>query len=166
MKPVLLGLLLAAATPLAAQVPPPPPGAMAGEAEHRGNPMFAGLSEAGRATMRAAMRGADPRGDHAAMAAARDRMLAVLDADRLDVTALKRAMDDERETANAVKARHQAAMIAGLQQLSLADRKAFVANARAVRERFEGRADGWRDRRGRGPGAGGQGGPGMPPPPQ
>ena len=112
-----------------------------------GNRMFAGMSEAGRATMRAALRGADPRGERAAVEAARDRMLAILDAERLDPVALKRAMDDERETASAAKARHQAALLAGFQQLSPADRHAFVANARAMRTRIEDRVEGMRGRR-------------------
>ncbi len=159
----LTALTIGAAMPAAAQMPPPPTGEMPDGAMHgRGNPMFAGMSDAGRTTMHAALKGADPRADHAATSAARDRMLAILDADRLDTTALKRAMDDEREAANAAKVRHQAALLAGFQQLSLADRKAFVANARAMRTRMEGRMGGWPGRRG----PGGPGGPGMPPPPQ
>ncbi|MBV8971153.1 MAG: periplasmic heavy metal sensor [Sphingomonadaceae bacterium] len=163
MRMLIAAALLAAGVPAVAQVAPPP-GEMADGGERHGNPMFAGMSEAGRATMRAALRSADPRADKAATAAARDRMLAILEADRLDVPALRRAMDDEREAANAAKVRHQAALVAGLQQLSLADRRAFVANARAIRERIadrvgEGRMGGWQGRRGQG-----MAGPGMPPP--
>ena len=110
--------------------------------------MYAGMSEAGRTTMRAAMKSADARLGHEATSAARDRMLAILDADRLDPVALKRAMDDEREAATAAKVRHQAALIAGFQQLSLADRRAFVVNARAMRARMESRTAGWQARRG------------------
>ena len=128
-------LLLMTAMPAAAQLALPE--AYDGAQRPRGNPMFAGMSDAGRAAMRTALNEADPRGGRAMTDAARDRMLAVLDADRLDVGALRRAMDDEREAANAAKVRHQAGMIAGLQQLSLADRRAFVANARAVRARME-----------------------------
>ncbi len=146
---VLAASMIAAAVPVAAQVPP----AMAAEGNPHGNPMFAGMSEAGRAAMRMALRGADPAADRAATDAARDRMLAVLDADRLDVPALRRAMDDEREAANVAKAHHQAAMIAGLQQLSLADRKIFVANAQAMRARIDSKMAGRR-------------GGGMMPPPQ
>lgn len=156
-------LLIGAGLPAAAQMPLPPPGELPDGPDHRGNPMFAGLSDAGRAIMYAAMKDADPRGAREATGAARDRMLAILDADRLDVGALRRAMDDERESANAAKIRHQTAMIAGFQQLSLADRKAFVVNARAMRSRIEDRMGGWKGRRG----PGGPGGPGMmPPPPQ
>lgn len=143
--------------PAAAQMPPSP---VAAGGAHPG--MFAGMSNAGRMAMRMAMQDADPRADRAATMAARDRMLAILDAERLDVPALRRAMDDERESANAAKARHQTAMITGLQTLSLADRRAFVANARAMRARVEERMDGRQDWQGRrGPGA-----PGMMPPSQ
>ncbi len=163
-------LLFAVAAPAVAQMaapPPPPPGDGmhdGRERMHWRSPMFTGMSDAGKATLHAAMHDGDPQTDHAATRAARDRMLAVLDADRLDATALRRAMDDEREAANAAKARHQAAMVAAFQQLSLADRRAFVINARAMRNRIEDRMAGWR-------GHGGSGGPRgagamMPPPPQ
>ena len=107
------------------------------------NPMFAGMSEAGRAVMLNAMRGVDMRVGRLEVKAARDRMLAVLDAERLDMTALRRAMDDERAAValqQSQQAKRQAAMLAGFEQLSLADRRAFVADARALRERVEARA--------------------------
>ena len=164
-------LVMVTALPAAAQMPPPgemtPDGPgrnpdVAGRMRREpgrmpGNSMFAGMTDAGKAIMRTAMRDADPRTDRAATDAARDRMLTVLDADRLDPGALKRAMDDEREAASVAKARHQSAMIAGFQQLSLADRRAFVVNARAVRNVMKDRIA-FRDRREpRGPAA-------MPPP--
>lgn len=159
MKLVAAALGLALAVPAVAQMSPPPPETMPGpDRMHGRGPMFAGMSDAGRAVMESAMRNADPRADHAATDAARDRMLAVLDADRLDPVALKRAMDDEREAAGVSRARHQAAMIAGFQQLSLADRRAFVVNARAMRNRMQDRMGAWQGRRGPGPG--------MMPPPQ
>jgi hypothetical protein len=132
--------------------------------------MFAGMSDAGQATMRDAMKaGGDPRSDHEAVKAARDRMLALLDADSLDVAALKRAMDDERKIAQASHDRRQAAMLAGFTKLSTADRKAFVANARTMKARMEARVGEMRGWGGRsGPrGSGGPQGPGgnMPPPP-
>lgn len=107
------------------------------------NSMFAGMSEAGRAAMLAAMRGVDMHVGKAEVAAARDRMLAVLDAERLDPMALRRAMDDERAAValqQAQQAKRQAAMLSGFEQLSLADRRAFVADARALRDRVEARA--------------------------
>lgn len=151
-------LMLGVAAPTMAQVPPPPAGSVPDSSAGVRGPhgrMFGSMSEAGRTTMMDAMRGADPRGDHAATKAARDRMLTILDADRLDVGALKQAMDAEREAANAARIKHQSAMLVGFQKLSLADRKAFVADARAMRARMESRM--------------GQGGPrgrkGAPPPP-
>lgn len=149
MKILLAAALLAVAAPALAQMPPPS-NAMTDGPRGRGGhrAMFASMSDAGRATMIAAMRAADPRTDRAATMAARDRMLAVLDADRLDAAALRRAMDDERTTAMTAKARHQAAMLTGFQQLSLADRRAFVADARAMRERMQARMAEWRGRRG------------------
>lgn len=157
-------LLLAVAVPAAAQTPPP-----AAQAPRRGdgNPMFAGMSDAGRAAMRAAMRGSNPHSDQAVTAAARDRMLAVLDAEALDPVKLKRAMDDEREAATTAKVRRQAAMAVGFQQLSAADRHAFVANARAMRERMDGKVARWKERGAPGTPFGGLGGQRMqPPPPQ
>ncbi len=157
MKRLLLVALLIAA-PVAAQMPAPgEPEAVAPRGHGMGNPMFAGMSEAGRLTMRSAMHGEERQAEHAAVAAARDRMLAALDAERLDVGAVRRAMDDERDAANAAKVRHQAALLTAFQQLSVADRRAFVANTRAMRSRVEARA-GWAGHGGRGQG--------MAPPPQ
>ena len=143
------GVALVAALLLAAPVVAQVPGLYGAPEAARpaGNPMLAGMSEAGRAVMRAALRSADEPGAKAATAAARDRWLALLDADRFDPVALRRAMDEEREAANAAKARHQTALIAGLSQLSLADRRIFVANARILRERLEGQAAELRARR-------------------
>ncbi len=158
MKIVLTALiLLGAALPAAAQMPPPPGEAMSAPGGRNRPPlhdpmhgmkrMYGSMSEAGRATMMAAMRSTDPRAGHIATQAARDRMLAVLDADRLDAAALKRAMDDERASANAAKTRQQAAMLGAYQTLSLADRRAFVADARAMRARIDERmAETKRDR--------------------
>ncbi len=136
-----IGLLLAGAAPVLAQVaaPPAPPVPMH-PAMHGGGMrggMFAGMSEAGRTTMREAMRaGGDPRADRDAVKGARDRMLAVLDAETLDTGALKRAMDDERRAAQAGHDKRQAAMLAGFAKLSTADRKTFVTNARAMKDRM------------------------------
>jgi Spy/CpxP family protein refolding chaperone len=152
-----VGMLLLGAAPLLAQsAPSPAPGAAApGPRQGRQNwGMFAGLSEAGRATMREAMQaGGDARGDRAAVKAARDRMLVLLDADTLDVPALKRAMEEERRAAQASHDRRQSAMLAGFTKLSAADRKAFVANARQMQARMEARMGRWSRR--------GPGGPGM-----
>ncbi len=150
----MLALLLAAAAPVSAQMPPPP-GAPAMAASHHGGRgmhgrgMFASMSEAGRKTMMEAMRGGgDRRAEREQVKAARDRMLTLLEAERLDTGALKRALDDERNAANASRERHQAAMLAAFGKLSLADRKAFVADTRAMKTRMETRMRGWRGKRG------------------
>lgn len=158
-----IGLLLAGAAPLFAQsAPPVAPAAPAAPAvsdpvraermarraelrsqmrmQHMGQHggMFSGLSDTGKATMREAMQaGGDPRSDRDAVKAARDRMLTTLEAERLDTSALKRAMDDERKAAQAGHERRQAAMLAGFTKLSAADRKAFVASARQMRDRMQ-----------------------------
>ena len=136
-------LLLGAATalPAAAQTPPPPPpGApmMAGPGGRgwSGGQMFPSMSPAGRTIMWEAMRGDDKKSDREAVKAARDKVLTVLDAPTLDVAALKRAMDEERALVDAQQAERQAAMLAAFQKLTPADRKAFVTDARAMRDRM------------------------------
>ena len=60
MKLVVAVLGLALAAPAVAQMPPPPPGEMTPggpDRMHGHNPMFAGMSEAGKAIMQNAMRG-------------------------------------------------------------------------------------------------------------
>ncbi len=140
----LLALALTAALPAVAQgVPPPQAGMRAGDVPMRGpRPQpFGGMSDAGRGAVLDAMRpdGPSDRVDHHRVRAARDRMMQILSADRLDSLALRRAMDDEREAANAMKARRQGVLLQALQGLNAADRKAFVDDARAMRGRFEGR---------------------------
>jgi uncharacterized membrane protein len=161
----MIALMLAAAAPVAAQMPPPPPGAPGGPGGPgmgprgmHGRGMFASMSEAGRKTMMEAMRaGGDRRAERDQVKAARDRMLTLLEAVKLDTGALKRALDDERNAANASRERHQAAMLAAFGKLSLADRKAFVADARAMKDRMESRMHDRRGKRG--------GMDDMPPPP-
>ena len=141
-------LALGGAMPLLAQIPAPPApqaapaGAygMPGEGMRgmRGAGMFAKLSDAGRITMRDAMRaGGDRRADPDAVMAARDQMLVILDAENLDSGALKRAMDDERRVAQAGHEKRQAAMLAGFGMLSVTDRNVFVASAREMLTRME-----------------------------
>ena len=125
---------------------------------------FASMSEAGRKTMRDAFGDREARkADHEAIKAARERMMTILDADRLDTNALRRAMDDERKLADTSHDRRQAAMMTALGKLSAADRKAFVADSRAMKARMETRMDDWR-KRGGARGMGGRDGD-MPPPP-
>ena len=150
---LLLAALLAAAPALAQPAPPPPPPGqhggpgMAGRGPHKAEAMFPSMSEAGRAIMKEAMMaGGDRRAERAKVEAARERMLAALDADRLDTGAVKRAMDEERALAEATRQERQAAMLAAFGKLSTADRKAFVADSRAMKNRMDKRMQGWRER--------------------
>ena len=145
----MIALVLAAAAPVAAQMPSGAPAIASVGAGGRmhGRAMFPSLSEAGRGIMLEAMRaGGDRRTERQSVAAARDRMLTLLETERLDTAALKQALDDERNAANASRERHQAAMLAGFAKLSVADRKAFVADARAMKARMAARMQGWRGR--------------------
>ena len=155
-KMLVLAALLAAAPVVAQPAPPPPPpagqdggahGGMAGRHHGKADRMFPSMSEAGRATMREAMMaGGDRRAERDKVEAARERMLAALDADRFDAGAVKRAMDDERALAEATRQQRQAAMLAAFGKLSVADRKAFVADSRAMKNRMDQRMQGWRER--------------------
>lgn len=122
-------------------VPPMPP---------RGMRAFVTMSEAGRQAMMVAMQGnrAADRADRERVRTSRDRMLGVVEAERLDTAALRRAMDEERDAANAIKARRQAALATALTSLSVADRRAFVEDARGMRERIERRVERRVERRG------------------
>ena len=136
---VAVGLVLAAAAPALAQAPD--------DATGRRAAMVAGMSEPGQQIMLSAMGGREGKAERMRVQAARDHMLDILDDDRLDVPALRRAMEDERTAVSAQQARRHAAMLGAFQQLSVADRKAFVAGTRTVRARFEQRADDVRERR-------------------
>ncbi len=178
-----LVLALAGAAPAIAQTAAPAsPAAPMMAGPHRMMPLhgpgghggmrqaFATLSEAGQAVMNDAMRlaGNERRAEHEALKGARDRMLTILEADKLDTAALKRAMDDERSAANASRTQAQAAMLAGFTKLSAADRKAFVNESRVMKARMEMRVKDMHGRMGgrMGGGRGGMDGPGgdMPPP--
>ncbi|WP_439533099.1 periplasmic heavy metal sensor [Polymorphobacter sp.] len=169
MRAATFGLLIVA-SPVLAQTPPPAattasPEAGKAQGQMRGKMggrMFSSLSEAGRATMREAMQASRQGNDRTAVKAARDRMLTLLEADRLDTAALKRAMDEERTLAATSHERRQTAMLNAFTKLSVADRKAFVTEARQLRDKMQDRMQGergerlkrWRERRGGG--AGGQ----------
>ncbi|QMW23649.1 periplasmic heavy metal sensor [Sandaracinobacteroides saxicola] len=154
---ILLSAALIAAPALAqTPPPPPPPGAPAAAVPDmppregrmgREGRMFGSVSPEGRTILWAAMRPADARGDRAAIKAARDRVSDILSADRLDVPALRRAMDEERKLVDAMQAKRQAAMLDAFQKLTPADRKAFVADARQGRDRLEMGMKRWRERR-------------------
>ena len=160
LRAIAIGLIFAASTPVLAQTPPPAQqDMMAHGGKMKGARAFPTMSDTGRQTIREAMRaGGDRRADREQIRAARDRMLTVLEGDRLDTAALKRAMDDERNIANTSRERRQAAMLEAMTKLSVADRKAFVTDSRAMRSRMEQRMQERRGERGRG-GRGGMGGP-------
>lgn len=97
---------------------------------------FAGMSAEGRATLREAMRPRQSPEDRAAIRAARQRVLTLIAADRLDVAAVRRAQAAERAVAVKQHERQQDAMLAAYQKLSVADRKAFADGMRDREERM------------------------------
>ena len=98
--------------------------------------MFRNMSPEGRKLMIDAMRPlADPQ-QRAQLKAARDRVNSLLVADKLDSTALARAMDDERRLVDAQHARRQQALLGALQKMSAEDRKAFAAASQMGREQM------------------------------
>lgn len=157
-RKLLLAALIAAplitAPAFAQPAPPAPPAAHHAGPHHGAGPkmgrhmgMFPSMSEAGRAIMRdAMMAGGNRRDDRQKVEAAREKMLAALEAERFDAGAVKRAMDEERNLADATRQQRQAAMLAAFQKLSPEDRKAFVTDSRAMKTRMQGRMDGWRER--------------------
>ena len=158
-KTLLLAALIAGplftAPAFAQPAPPAPPAAHHAGPHHGAGPkmgqmgarMFPSMSEAGRKTMHEAMMaGGNRRDDRQKVEAAREKMLAALEAERFDGGAVKRAMDEERSLADATRQQRQAAMLAAFQKLSPEDRKAFVIDSRAMKTRMQGRMDGWRDR--------------------
>lgn len=112
-------------------------------AEHHG-PMFQNMSEAGRTQLFAAMR-STPK-ERAEAKKARDQINSLIAADKLDSAALRRAMDNERKLTDTQRARRQVAMLAAIEKLSEADRKAFAATASRARATVEARTDAWRNR--------------------
>lgn len=165
MKTIILATAALLAAPAIAQTAPSaapvPPGADAprrdgARAVPRGA-MFPNVSPEGRAILRETLREGSPE-DRAALMAARDRINSLVGAERLDVAALKRAMDDERRLVDSHHAKRQANMLAAIQKLSPADRKAFAEDARNARARVEARTSQWR----KGGGERGPGGPGQP----
>lgn len=154
-KTLLLAALLAAAPAFAQSAPPAPPappqmGHHAGQKGPHGMGMnarmFPSMSEAGRKTMHdAMMAGGNRRDDRQKVAAARDKMLAALEAERFDAGAVKRAMDEERTLSDATREQRQTAMLAAFQKLSAEDRKAFVTDSRAMKARMQGRMEGRRE---------------------
>jgi hypothetical protein len=158
-KTLLLAALIAAAPAFAQSAPPAPPappqmGHHAGQKGPHGMErgmgmnarMFPSMSEAGRKTMHdAMMAGGNRRDDRQKVEAARDKMLAALEAERFDAGTVKRAMDEERALSDASRQQRQVAMLAAFQKLSAEDRKAFVTDSRAMKARMQGRMEGRRE---------------------
>lgn len=157
MKTLILTMAALAAAPALAQTPPAPVAPQAPRVftyEMRGGPhqlsgprrgAWAQISPEGRDILRGAMN-PDRAVDRAAVKAARDRVNALLSADRLDVAALRRAMDDENRLVDAMRDKRRAAMLEAVQKLSVADRKAFAASAQMGRDRIERRVRVFRQR--------------------
>jgi Spy/CpxP family protein refolding chaperone len=155
MRHFALGLALALAAPAAvAQAPAPssPPGPNATpERTERGmrahqmrRALFADMSPEGRQALAEAMRSETRAEDRARIRAARDRINSLVAAERLDVAALRRAMEEERRLVDQQHAARQARMLAAFQRMSAADRKAFAENATRGRQMAESRAEEWR----------------------
>lgn len=99
--------------------------------------VLAGLSTDGQRIMREAMRPQRPtEAEQSAVRAARERTLSLIAADKLDVSAIRKAQAEERAAAMAQHARQQDAMLAAYQRLSAADRKAFVDGMRGNQDRM------------------------------
>jgi hypothetical protein len=153
------------AMPVLAQAAPPAPPTTAEAGNERmrmvrmhRKDMWANVSPEGRAILRETLRG-DPK-DREATRAARDRINTIVGAEKLDVPALRRAMEDERRLVDAQHGKRQASMLAAIQKLSAADRKAFAEDARRARADVEARTANWRKRA-----EDGRGMRDMPPPP-
>lgn len=97
---------------------------------------FAGMSAEGRATLREAMRPQQTPQDREAVRSARQRVLGLIAADKLDVSAVRRAQAAERDLVIKQHERQQDAMLAAYQKLSAADRKAFAEGMRDREERM------------------------------
>ena len=149
MKIVIAATMAILAAPALAQAAPPAPPNIfeAGNERMRvmrmhGRDLWANVSPEGRAILRETLKG-DPK-DREATRAARDRINAIVGAERLDVAALRMAMEEERRLVDAQHASRQARMLAAIQKLSPADRKAFAEDARQGRARVEARTAEWR----------------------
>lgn len=159
--PLLAALLLAPAgiAPAAAQSAPPPPTPRPAPVDAAGALGMGGmgmgmglqaLSPDGRATVQQAMREARDPETRAAIQVARARVLQLMAADRLDVAAFERALSEERTLALRQQERAHRILLATIQKLSPADRKALADAGLRARERVEGArarmAERWRAR--------------------
>jgi uncharacterized membrane protein len=108
------------------------------------------LSPDGRATVTAALREARDPETRAAIQVARARILQLMAADRFDASAFERALADERALALRQQERAHRMLLATVQKLSAADRKALADAGLRARERAEGArarlVERWRER--------------------
>lgn len=132
------------ALPVAAHAQPPAENRPAAEQKRR-PPMFANVSPEGRKLLGEAMR-ANSREHRQALDDARNRVNRLVAAEKLDVPALRQAMEAERRLVDASHARRQAALLAALQKMSVEDRKTFAAEATRGRESVNARTSEWRKR--------------------
>jgi len=105
---------------------------------HFGGPRgwFANLSPEGKTIVWSAMKSVHD-GTQDQIESVRTRELDLLAADQLDVAALARAMSEERNFAQGMETRKQAALLGAYQRLSVADRRAFVQTARDLHTRVQ-----------------------------
>lgn len=135
--PILIAAALAAtvSSPALAQVGAPADGVRPHARLFRHMGRIEGMSPDGVALMKKARASARDEETRAQIEALRTQALDVLGADRLDAGRLERLMREERNLAHAQQQRLQSAMLSAYTQLSAADRKAWVANARQVQTR-------------------------------
>lgn len=145
LKAATAAVVLAVAAPAFAQPAPPPPSPQREVQIRRMSPgmmgfhemdRFAGMSAEGRATLREAMKPQQTPQDREAVRSARQRVLGLIAADKLDVSAVRRAQAAERDLVIKQHERQQDAMLAAYQKLSPADRKAFAEGMRDREERM------------------------------
>jgi len=132
-------LSLTAVPAIAQDIGPAPGGpGMAGNMGGKGmRQIFEKMSPEGRTTMWNALKAVRDDGSRDGIKAARDRMLTILDAERLDTAALQRAMLEERNLSQGQHQRMQEALLGAFQKLSLEDRRAFVAGSREAKAWME-----------------------------
>lgn len=144
LKAAAVALTVALAAPSFAQpMPPRPPMPPRDVLIQRFGPggfgmmdQFEDMSPEGRRLIMEAMRPQVSPQDRQATKAARDRVLKLIAADKLDVAAIRRAQAVERELVVKQHERQQAAMLDAYQKLSLADRRAFVEGMGDQEERM------------------------------
>lgn len=142
MKPFILLAAAMIAAPALAQSAPVAPAAPAAPATAQRPALFSDISPEGRATLQEAFRAG--WGDREAIKAARTEINALIGAEKLDVNAVRRAMEAEQKLVRTQQVRRQEATLAAVQKLSAADRKAFAVHAERGHAKFEGRAHKWR----------------------